>query len=148
MIEFELDRVLEESDWENVTVGMAMDEIEYTIKSDQHPDIEMSDSLPTLIALYGCAYCEVSSEEHPYNEVFRVVDSDYHVELTRWNMNETIRTTYIELEHELEQFLAEVFRALDVVSEPDEREQAFEFMTQLTEFDFPKLYQRLININS
>lgn len=144
MIEFELDEVMKMSNWENVTVGMAMDEIDYTIKSDQHPDIETYDSLPTLIALYGCAYYEIPSEKHSYNKVFRVVESNNHIEIGRWNMDGTIRTTYTELRYELEQFLPDVFRALDEVSEPNEREQAFEFMSQLTEFDFRELYQRLV----
>lgn len=145
MVEFQLRRVLDVADWVSVTSGMAPDEIEYVIRTTQGDEIEKSDSLLVLTKLYGCAANEVPSEEYPAPQSYTVVETEEgdQIEIGRWNMNDSITTTYEELQAELEPLLLDIFTELDKKNDGRKRREAIDYMNAESGLDFGELYKRL-----
>lgn len=124
---------------------MAPDEIEYVIKTAQGDKIEKSDSLLVLTKLYGCATFEVPSDEYPTSQSYTVVEAEEgeKIKLGRWDMNDSITTTYAELQATLEPLLSDIFTELDKKNGREKRREAIDYMNANSGLDFEELYKRL-----
>ena len=142
MIKFELRSVVESTNWWRVTAGMAVDEIKYVLTFDGE-SVKRTDSLPALVGLYICAHCEVTSAELPGPKWYEITEGEERIIINRWNLDFQIHTTYEELECSLEPFLAGIFHELDSKSTPEERQEAFDFMNSLFDFNFNEMYTRV-----
>lgn len=139
MVEFELRGVA--GGWDQARYGPS-DQVDYVLRADGRA-VESYDSVHSFLKLHDLARLE--RPDHPRFLGFRVHERRDGAGITVEIHGTRVETTYAELEAELAEFLAAVFRELDAGTVGDRREHV-DALDRSGEViaDVPTMYDRLV----
>lgn len=144
MIEFSLENIVGSSNWWRVTGGMAMDEIEYKVQTDDDVYVR-SDSLIALLKLYECARYEISTSNYPEEVWFDITELQDGIVVSRRNTDVRFETSYSELQSSLKELLKHIFNELDGMSTDEDKIEAFEYVEAYLSMDFEDFYNQIVS---
>ncbi|ELZ12557.1 hypothetical protein C479_04152 [Halovivax asiaticus JCM 14624] len=144
MIEFTLRDLSSGTDWYEVTGGMAPDEIQYTIRTDEQT-IQQQDSLTALLGLYLAAE-DGSDADVRELAAYELHESDDTVQLGGRVFSEdiTIAGDTETLHRAMQPFLSALFERLDEQSTPSQRSEAFAYLSSTFGVDMDAIYTDLV----
>ncbi|AGB15525.1 hypothetical protein Halru_0904 [Halovivax ruber XH-70] len=144
MIEFTLRELSPSTDWYEVSGGMAPDEIQYTIRTDEQK-IQQQDSLTALLGLYLAAE-DGSDADVGELAAYELQESDDTVQLGGRVFSDviTIVGDTETLHRAMRPFLSTLFERLDEQSTSSQRNEAFAYLSSTFGVDMDTIYTDLV----